>query len=181
MKEQKLTYYQICDLVAQKLPVPGYNIKYDFTPREIINEIVNSDDIIFHRNFFPKPDNVNVNGSQIVIVPQPKFDDEIENFEEELVDFGDVFIRTEFYLTALSFQYNVNREKEITNEINKFYELSIGRYGYISKKDYTFDISIKLKNETLFINNVMPSSSEFGENITVNLDYHYFTRSINEV
>lgn len=190
MEEKRLTYYQICSLVAQKQPVPdSYNIKYycDLMPRKIIDETVDTSAVTFHRNTFPMPDQVKVCGEQIVVVPQPRYDDDITNPEDDLVDFGDVYIQTEFYLTSLNFKYRPERGEEVSHKLN---ELTDSMYGYVLRKqDYTFDMDIKLLNETLSIKNAMPTSATYGEisydqnadnMTTVEFSYDYFQRIPNK-
>ena len=188
MKENRLTYYQICSLVAQKLPVPkGYNIKYScgLEPRKVIDETLDdvNNAIYYQRNTFPFPDQVKICGEQKVVIPQPKYyDDEVDNSEDDLVDFGDVYIQTEFYLSALNFKYKFERQAEVTRKLNELTDSVSSARGYVRKSDFTFDVNIKLTNETLSIKDAMPESADFGkinndDYITVNLKYDYFSRN----
>ena len=169
MKENRLTYYQICTLVAQKLPIPKeYNIKYScgLEPRKVIDETLDdvNNTIYYQRNTFPFPDQVKICGEQKVVIPQPKcYDDEVDNSEDDLVDFGDVYIQTEFYLSALNFKYKFERQEEVTRKLNELTDSVSSDRGYVRKSDFTFDVNIKLTNETLSIKDAMPESADFGK------------------
>ena len=188
MEENRLTYYQICSLVAQKLPIPKeYNIKYScgLEPRKVIDETLDdvNNAIYYQRNTFPLPDQVKICGEQKVVIPQPKcYDDEVDNSEDDLVDFGDVYIQTEFYLSALNFKYKFERQAEVTRKLNELTDSVSSARGYVRKSDFTFDVNIKLTNETLSIKDAMPESADFGkmnndDYITVNLKYDYFSKN----
>ena len=180
MKE-KLTYYQICQLVAQGRQVPeGYHIKYvnNQPPQTVLKATLNSNLLTYQRNNFPVPDLMEISGAYVVIMPQFNLDEDDPLYFEEKQEFGDVLIRTRFELNDIRFLYKLDKQQEICSIFNDL----TGRFVFAKKEDYTFDANIKLPFETINLKNLMPVNVQYNdaskqsdnEFISVEFNYDYY-------
>ena len=99
---EKLTYYQICNLINQgrKDEIPsGYNIVFATPePHTVFDVELPGERIIVKDSDFPKPIKAYVSGEYKVIVP-------IAICNNIVLDFGTIFLRTMFSLSKLKFEY----------------------------------------------------------------------------
>ena len=99
---EKLTYYQICNLIGQgredEIP-SGYNIVWTTPkPQKLFDVEIPGERITVNGNDFPSPTKAYVSGEYKVIIP-------IHIIEDEFLDFGTVFLHTNFSLSKLKFEY----------------------------------------------------------------------------
>ena len=99
---EKLTYYQICNLIGQgredEIP-SGYNIVWTTPkPQKLFDVEVPGERITVNGNDFPSPTKAYASGEYKVIIP-------IHIIEDEFLDFGTVFLHTNFSLSKLKFEY----------------------------------------------------------------------------
>ena len=99
---EKLTYYQICNLIGQgrEDEIPSeYNIVWTTPkPQKLFDVEIPGERITVNGNDFPSPTKAYVSGEYKVIIP-------IHIIEDEFLDFGTVFLHTNFSLSKLKFEY----------------------------------------------------------------------------
>ena len=100
---EKLTYYQICNLIHQgredEIP-SGYNIVWTTPePHKVSDVELPGERITINDNDFPRPIKAYVSGEYKVIVP-------IAICNNTVLDFGTIFLRTMFSLSKLKFEYD---------------------------------------------------------------------------
>lgn len=188
--KDKLTYYQICNLANQGLYglIPsGYNIVWcGHKPEKVIDALVDGSCVTFTRNNFAQPHLVKVIGEYGVIIPEPPYDDFIEDYESEdgLLEYGDVLIRTKFFLSNFQFFYNTDKQKEFEIYKNKLTDILFDR-NFIKKSDASFDCNIHIENDCWHIKGIVmtectyPSPScELNDNeiIEAKFSWDYFER-----
>lgn len=175
MEDRLLTYYRICQLLRdglQKAIPSGYNIVYGIEPQKVFKVEVDEKSIEIKNDKFPKPKKAFISGEYVVHVPPPDFDGD----EEKLLEFGDVFVQTDFFLDEIIFLY------EEPNEIRKYME---GMYsGCLMKKDCVVSAKISNGSELLEIYNMLVKRAwqttveEKDEptktDTSVEFDYDYF-------
>lgn len=152
--DDRLTYYQICSLAAQGLfgAIPeGYNIKWfnGVKPHKVIDEKIPGNSLTFVRNDFPQPDSISISGEYTVVVPTSWYDEET-GAEPELMEYGDVYLKTEFSFTDFEFlYYNKDKQEEVRKHIERFVARFNDFRGYIKKSDFTFDAYINIDIEKM--------------------------------
>ena len=103
---EKLTYLQICRLVesGRKNEIPsGYNLIWvSPEPQELFDFEISGENIVVD-NGFPNPSKALVIGEYHIIPSDIKS-------KTELLNFGDVYLRTNFILSKLIFEYDNTRE-----------------------------------------------------------------------
>ena len=102
---EKLTYYQICNLIQQgredEIP-SGYNIVWTTPkPQKLFDVEIPSERITVNGNDFPSPTKAYVSGEYKVIIP-------IHIIEDEFLDFGTVFYIQIFHCQNLNLNMNNN-------------------------------------------------------------------------
>ena len=185
---KKLNYYQICSLLAQgkKSEIPeSYNIIWlnDIEPHKVFDERISNNKLKFVRNTFIVPDAISVSGEYQIIMPHPSYDLN-ENSSLQLLDYGDVLVRTQFLLDKLDFYfYDLHQKSYIESYIN---QITDSLRSYVRKSDLTFDISLEMTCGNVEVYNVLMESLTYGDedkpysdtNIAINLsllyDYYRF-------
>lgn len=159
--EEKLTYRQICVFAAagQYGLIPdGYKVRWanGIAPGRVVDLNIDGNKLTFTRNNFPHPDIVRISGDRCVVVPPPSYDN-----NEKLVEFGEVYIYVEFAITHIEFVYCIERLAVETNKrINEYADIATTR-GFISKKDFVFDVSVDVDNGKLSIHDMMFSNISY--------------------
>ena len=103
MDLEKLTYYQICNLIQQgredEIP-SAYNIVWTSPkPQKLFDVEIPGERITVNGNDFPAPIKAYASGEYTVIIPG----DIMSTYK--LLDFGTVVLRTNFSLSKLKFEY----------------------------------------------------------------------------
>lgn len=170
---EKLTYYLICSYAAMgmfdKIP-SGYNIKWvGEEPTRDGNKIsceVDGDKIIFTRNECPRPTKLIVKGSIAPRIPDPYLDDEIT-----LVEYGDVYIPTEFTLNGIYMIFDENTK----GKAMEWSRRALDSYRFIPKAEITFDMRFETENEEIRIYTaIFGSFEEEGRYSKAELACDYF-------
>ena len=112
---EKLTYYQICNLIQQgkedEIP-SGYNITWMTPkPQKLFDVEIPSERITVNGNDFPSPTKAYVSGEYKVVIPM----DIIST--DTTLDFGTVVLYTNFSLSKLKFEYE--HQYDIMSWINR--------------------------------------------------------------
>ena len=161
---EKLTYYQICSLIGQgredEIP-SGYNIVWTTSkPQKLFDVEIPGERITVNGNDFPSPTKVYVSGEYKVIIP-------IHIIEDEFLDFGTVFLHTNFSLSKLKFEYE--HKYDIMHWMNV---KSI--YGKETKKsDCVFNIALIIGDTTLTKINVFNALPIALEDNIVDIEYDW--------
>ena len=138
---EKLTYYQICKLIQQgrENEIPsGYNIVWTTPkPQKLFDIEIPGERITVNGNDFPSPTKAYVSGEYTLIIPGNIFS------TDKLLDFGTVYLKTNFVLSKLKFEYEY--PYDIMSWMNaKFI------YGEATKKsDYVFNTTLIIGDTTL--------------------------------
>lgn len=175
VKENKLSYYQICKLVAEKryYAIPdGYKIVWaGQAPQKLFDMVVGGDCLKYITNDYPIPHKIKVEGEIIVSVPSP-----YDIAANEPMEYGIVPIITVFSLNELTFIYSLSQENVIqfwSNMTNTMLS------GIIKKSDYVFDAVIELLHDKIDVKNVYLSScctdTNSGYLVKLNYDYVFLT------
>ena len=140
---EKLTYYQICSLAAQGRfnEIPScYNIVWiGEQPDKKFSVDIDGGKITFTRNECLVPSKITVTGEVVPVVPD-QFVDE-DNDEPGFMDYGDVFIPTQFLLTELEMFYGEN--KKDTVDLWRKEMLDNMYIEHIRKDELSFDMVIQ--------------------------------------
>lgn len=162
---KKLTYYQICNLIQQgrENEIPsGYNIVWTTPkPQKLFDVEIPGERITVNGNDFPSPTKAYVSGEYKVIMPIDITD------IHTVLDFGDVFLRANFVLSKLKFEYE--HQYDILSWMNaKFI------YGEATKKsDYVFNTSLVIGDTKLTKINVYNAWPNMLDNDTVDIEYDW--------
>lgn len=172
----KLTYHQICLLASQnrfnEIPTE-YNIVWTgHQPCKVFETELNGNCLKFTQNEIPIPTKINIKGEYIVHVPVSYN----EMFNK--MEFGDIFINTDFSLTELKFIYEYEN-KESLEKMKPYLEMWANGYTGIEpikKQDITFSVDLTTPDYKLEIINLLPQNCDIENNLLiVYFGYDYFT------
>ena len=142
---EKLTYYQICNLInkGRKDEIPsGYNIVWTTPePHKVFDVELPGERITINDNDFPRPIKAYVSGEYKVIIP-------IAIYNNIVLDFGTIVLRTMFSLSKLKFEYE--HQYDILSWIDSKYSCK----GLIKKSDYVFNTTLIIGDTALIKVNV---------------------------
>ena len=163
---EKLTYYQICNLIQQgredEIP-SGYNIVWTTPkPQKLFDVEIPGERITVNGNDFPSPTKAYVSGEYKVIIPI-----HIIEIEDEFLDFGTVFLHTNFSLSKLKFEYE--HQYDISSWINRKYPYN----DVIKKSDCVFDTTLTIGDTTLTKINVFNALPIALEDNIVDIEYDW--------
>ena len=165
---EKLTYYQICNLIQQgredEIP-SGYNIVWTTPkPQKLFDVEIPGERITVNGNDFPSPTKAYVSGEYKVIIPI-----HIIEIEDEFLDFGTVFLHTNFSLSKLKFEYE--HQYDISSWINRKYPYN--DKNAIKKSDCVFNIALIIGDTTLTKINVFNALPIALEDNIVDIEYDW--------
>ena len=161
---EKLTYYQICNLIQQgkedEIP-SGYNITW-MTPKphKLFDVEIPGERITVNGNDFPSPTKAYVSGEYKVIIP-------IHIIEDEFLDFGTVFLHTNFSLSKLKFEYE--HQYDIWSWMNTKFICSEA----IKKSDYVFNTTLIIGDTNLTKINVFNAWPNMLNDNSVDIEYDW--------
>ena len=163
---EKLTYYQICNLIQQgredEIP-SGYNIVWTTPkPQKLFDVEIPGERITVNGNDFPSPTKAYVSGEYKVIIPI-----HIIEIEDEFLDFGTVFLHTNFSLSKLKFEYE--HQYDIWSWINRKYPYN----DVIKKSDCVFNTALIIGDTTLTKINVFNALPIALEDNIVDIEYDW--------
>ena len=163
---EKLTYYQICNLIQQgredEIP-SGYNIVWiTQKPQKLFDAELPGERITVNGNDFPSPTKAYVSGEYEVVIP-------IHIIEDEFLDFGNVFLYTNFSLSKLKFEYE--HQYDILSWINKKYPYN--DKNAIKKSDCVFNTTLTIGDTTLTKINVFNALPIALEDNIVDIEYDW--------
>ena len=161
---EKLTYYQICNLIGQgredEIP-SGYNIVWTTPkPQKLFDVEVPGERITINGNDFPSPTKVYASGEYKVIIP-------IHIIEDEFLDFGTVFLHTNFSLSKLKFEYE--HQYDIWSWMNTKFICSEA----IKKSDYVFNTTLIIGDTNLTKINVFNAWPNMLNDNSVDIEYDW--------
>ena len=164
---EKLTYYQICNLIKQgredEIP-PGYNITWMTPkPQKLFDVEISGERITVNGNAFPSPTKAYVSGEYEVIIPGY-----IVN-TDELLDFGTITLHTNFSLSKLKFEYE--HQYDILSWINRKYPYN--DKNAIKKSDCVFNATLMIGDTTLTKINVFNALPIALEDNIVDIEYDW--------
>ena len=165
MHPEKLTYFQICNLIQQgredEIP-SGYNIVWiSPKPQKLFDVEIPGERITVNGNDFPGPTKAYASGEYKVIIPG----DITSTYK--LLDFGNVFLHTNFSLSKLKFEYE--HQYDILSWINRKYPYN----DVIKKSDCVFNATLIIGDAILTqvnIFNAWPNMLD-GNNADIKYDY----------
>ena len=165
MDPKKLTYIQICNLIQQgredEIP-PRYNIVWTTPkPQKLFDIELPGERISVNNNDFPSPIKAYVSAEYEVIIPY-------NIIEDEFLDFGTVFLHTNFSLSKLKFEYE--HQYDISSWINRKY--SYNKYA-IKKSDCVFNTTLIIGDTTLTKINVFNALPIALEDNIVDIEYDW--------
>ena len=167
MDLEKLTYYQICNLIQQGIEgeIPsGYNIVWTSPePQKLFDVEILSERITVNGNDFPAPIKAYVFGEYTVIIPG----DIMSTYK--LLDFGTVVLRTNFSLSKLKFEYA--HQYNILPWINN--KFPYNAMNAIKKSNYVFNTRLTIGDTTLTKINVFNAWPNKLEDNNVNIKYDW--------
>ena len=163
---EKLTYYHICNLIRQgredEIP-SGYNIVWTTpNPQKLFDVEIPGERITVNGNDFPSPTKAYVSGEYKVIIPI-----HIIEIEDEFLDFGTVFLHTNFSLSKLKFEYE--HQYDISSWINRKYPYN----DVIKKSDCVFNTTLIIGDITLTKINVFNALPIALEDNIVDIEYDW--------
>ena len=163
---EKLTYYQICNLIGQgredEIP-SGYDIVWTTPkPQKLFDVEIPGERITVNGNDFPSPIKAYVSVEYKVIIP-------IHIIEDEFLDFGTVFLHTNFSLSKLKFEYA--QKYDILSWINNKFPYTDN--SAIKKSNYVFNTSLIIGDTTLTKINVFNAWPNMLEDNIVNIKYDW--------
>ena len=161
---EKLTYYQICNLIHQgredEIP-SGYNIVWTTPePHKVFDVELPGERITINDNDFPRPIKAYVSGEFKVIIP-------IAICNNIVLDFGTIFLRTMFSLSKLKFEYE--HQYDILSWIDSKYSCK----SLIKKSDYVFNTTLIIGDTTLIKVNVFNAFPITGPDKDNVIDLYY--------
>ena len=163
---EKLTYYQICNLIGQgredEIP-SGYNIVWTTPkPQKLFDVEIPGERITVNGNDFPSPTKAYVSGEYKVIIPI-----HIIEIEDEFLDFGTVFLHTNFSLSKLKFEYE--HQYDIWSWMNRKYPYN----DVIKKSDCVFNTALIIGDTILTKINVFNALPIALEDNIVDIEYDW--------
>ena len=163
---EKLTYYQICNLIQQgredEIP-SGYNIVWTTPkPQKLFDVELPSERITVNGNDFPSPTKAYASGEYKVIIP-------IYSIDDKFLDFGNVFLHTNFSLSKLKFEYE--HQYDISSWINRKYPYN--DKNAIKKSDCAFNTTLIIGDTTLTKINVFNAFPIILEDNIVDIKYDW--------
>ena len=163
---EKLTYYQICNLIQQgredEIP-SGYNIVWTTPkPQKLFDVEIPGERITVNGNDFPSPTKAYVSGEYKVIIPI-----HIIEIEDEFLDFGTVFLHTNFSLSKLKFEYE--HQYDIWSWMNRKYPYN----DVIKKSDCVFNTALIIGDTILTKINVFNALPIALEDNIVDIEYDW--------
>lgn len=163
---EKLTYYHICNLIRQgredEIP-SGYNIVWTTPkPQKLFDVEIPGERITVNGNDFPSPTKAYVSGEYKVIIPI-----HIIEIEDEFLDFGTVFLHTNFSLSKLKFEYE--HQYDISSWINRKYPYN----DVIKKSDCVFNTTLIIGDKILTKINVFNALPIALEDNIVDIEYDW--------
>ncbi len=170
----KLTYHQICLLAFQNRfnEIPAeYNIVWTgHQPCKVFESELNGDCLKFIQNEIAAPTKIKTKGEYTVHVPFFPND-----MFSEPMEFGDIFINTDFSLTELKFIYE---NKENIEKMKPYLEIwangCTGREP-IKKQDITFSVDLTIPDYKLEIINLFPQNCIIEDSLIVYFGCDYVT------
>ena len=161
---EKLTYYQICNLIGQgredEIP-SGYNIVWTtLKPQKLFDVEIPGERITVNGNDFPSPTKAYASGEYKVIIP-------IHIIEDEFLDFGTVFLHTNFSLSKLKFEYEY--QYDIWSWMNTKFICSEA----IKKSDYVFNTTLIIGDTNLTKINVFNAWPNMLNDNSVDIEYDW--------
>ena len=167
MDLEKLTYYQICNLIQQgredEIP-SGYNIIWTSPkPQKLFDVEIPSERITVNGNDLPAPIKAYVSGEYTVIIPG----DIMSTYK--LLDFGTVVLRTNFSLSKLKFEYA--HQYDILPWINNKFPYNAN--SAIKKSNYVFNTTLIIGDTTLTKINVFNALPISLEDNIVDIEYDW--------
>lgn len=161
---EKLTYYHICNLIRQgredEIP-SGYNIVWITPkPQKLFDVELPGERITVNGNDFPSPTKVYASGEYKVIIP-------IHIIEDEFLDFGTVFLHTNFSLSKLKFEYE--HQYDIWSWMNTKFICSEA----IKKSDYVFNTTLIIGDTNLTKINVFNAWPNMLNDNSVDIEYDW--------
>lgn len=161
---EKLTYYQICNLIGQgredEIP-SGYNIVWTTPkPQKLFDVEIPGERITVNGNDFPSPTKAYASGEYKVIIP-------IHIIEDEFLDFGTVFLHTNFSLSKLKFEYE--HQYDIWSWMNTKFICSEA----IKKSDYVFNTTLIIGDTNLTKINVFNAWPNMLNDNSVDIEYDW--------
>ena len=167
MDLEKLTYYQICNLIQQgredEIP-SGYNIIWTSPkPQKLFDVEIPSERITVNGNDLPAPIKAYVSGEYTVIIPG----DIMSTYK--LLDFGTVVLRTNFSLSKLKFEYE--HQYDISSWINRKYPYN--DKDVIKKSDCVFNTTLIIGDTILTKINVFNALPIALEDNIVDIEYDW--------
>ena len=167
MDLEKLTYYQICNLIQQgredKIP-SAYNIVWTSPkPQKLFDVEIPSERITVNGNDFPAPIKAYASGEYTVIIPG----DIMSTYK--LLDFGTVFLHTNFSLSKLNFEYA--QQYDILPWVNNKFPYNVT--SAIKKSDYVFDATLIIGDTILTQVNVFNAWPNMLIDNNVDIKYDY--------
>ena len=166
MDLEKLTYYQICNLIQQGIEdeIPsGYNIVWTSPkPQKLFDVEIPGERITVNGNDFPAPIKAYASGEYTVIIPG----DIISTYK--LLDFGTVVLGTNFSLSKLKFEYA--HQYDILSWINNKFPYNTNA---IKKSNYVFNTTLIIGDTTLTKINVFDAWPNKLEDNNVNIKYDW--------
>ena len=165
---EKLTYYQIYNLIGQgredEIP-SGYNIVWTTPkPQKLFDVEIPGERITVNGNDFPSPTKVYASGEYKVIIPI-----HIIEIEDEFLDFGTVFLHTNFSLSKLKFEYE--HQYDIMSWINSKYPYN--DKNAIKKSDCVFNTTLIIGDKILTKINVFNALPIALEDNIVDIEYDW--------
>ena len=167
MDLEKLTYYQICNLIQQgredEIP-SGYNIVWTSPkPQKMFDVEILGERITVNGNDFPSPIKAYASGEYTVIIPG----DIMSTYK--LLDFGTVVLRTNFSLSKLKFKYA--QQYDILSWVNN--KFPYNGNNAIKKSDYVFNTSLIIGDTNLIKINVFNAFPIVLEDNIVDIKYDW--------
>lgn len=161
---EKLTYYHICNLIRQgredEIP-SGYNIVWITPkPQKLFDVELPGERITVNGNDFPSPTKAYASGEYKVIIP-------IHIIEDEFLDFGTVFLHTNFSLSKLKFEYE--HQYDIWSWMNTKFICSEA----IKKSDYVFNTTLIIGDTNLTKINVFNAWPNMLNDNSVDIEYDW--------
>ena len=161
---EKLTYYQICNLIHQgredEIP-SGYNIVWTTPePHKVFDVELPSERITINDNDFPRPIKAYVSGEYKVIIPNAICDNIV-------LDFGTIVLHTMFSLSKLKFEYE--HQYDILSWIDSKYSCKC----LLKKSDYVFNTTLIIGDTTLIKANVLNAFPITGPDKDNVIDLYY--------
>lgn len=152
--------YRIANLVMNGIMPEGYEIKWWFkeAPGKVFDDVVASEYIELSRDEVPMPERIHVIGENVVDIDRYMSFMEEDN---ELVDFGEVYLWTRFRLKELKFFYPAADGAKLRSWWERTYGQMI-ETG-VKKRDVVFDVTYKRGDVVRHLYNTFMNELSFPE------------------